>query len=128
MMLDYGLDAHEFFFRDGYFRVLLNGPGETLSRLRLPEIHDVFPPSVMKRLNERHKKILAESASSGFVTTSWVIENLGVVRDTARRDFSYLVKLNLLFREGRGRATRYVPAYGPGESTDNQPTGEKIDR
>ncbi len=128
MMLDHGLNAPEFSFRDGYFRVLLQGPGDALSRLRLPEMHEFLPPSVMDRLDDRHKKILAEAAGNGFVTTAWVIENLGVVRDTARRDFAYLMELNLLVREGRGRATRYVPVSISGQSPDNQPIGEKNDR
>lgn len=128
MMLDHGLNGPEFSFRDGYFGVLLQGPGNSLSRLRLPEIQEILPPSVTERLNDRHKQILAEAASSGFVTTSWVLEKLGVVRDTARRDFAYLVGLKLLVREGRGRATRYVPVYAAGESTDNQPIEKEIDR
>jgi len=32
-----------------------------------------------------------------------------ITRDTASRDFSFLMKLGLVRKEGKGRSTRYVP-------------------
>ncbi len=73
------------------------------------------------KLNERQKKIMMQVHTQGIVTTTWVVNRLKVVRDTARRDFGLLVKLGLLDRKGAGRSIHYIPGRSPGGLPDNQP-------
>ena len=125
-MLDHGLDAHQLEQRDGYFKVILPGPDGHYERLRVPaDARGFVPPSVEAALNERQKRIIIQAQTEGRVSTAWVLEHLGVVRDTARRDFDQLVTMGLLEREGRGRGVHYVVARGSGDSTDNRPKGQK---
>ncbi len=122
-MQDHGLDAHKLDQRDGYFKVILPGPDGDFDRLRTPaDVQGLIPPSVEAQLNDRQKRIMVEVQAVGSVSTSWVIEHLGVVRDTARRDFEHLKGLGLVRRLGRGRSVHYVPGHGAEESADNQPT------
>jgi ATP-dependent DNA helicase RecG len=121
-MLNHGLDEPKYDLVDGYFRIVMQGPGDHLERLRVP--HDTtgaIPAAVEDRLNERHKKILERCATEGSVSTAWVMGQLGIVRDTARRDFAWLIKLGLLDRQGSGRSTRYISGRGSAQSTDNRP-------
>jgi predicted HTH transcriptional regulator len=88
-MLDHGLDAPEFDMADGYFQVVLPGPGDDLNRLRLPAGTDValVPPSVEDQLNKRQKKMV-ELLVNGEELTSRMCEGIfGITRDTASRDF-----------------------------------------
>lgn len=109
-MLDHGLDAPEFEIVDGYFQVTLRGPADDLNRLRITPDRAVgaIPPSLEATLNKRQKKIIAQILSEGYVTTSWCIQNLKIVKDTARRDFNDLISKGVLDRVGQGRRTRYV--------------------
>ena len=68
----------------------------------------IVPPSVEAQLNKRQKKILAHVLKTGSVTAAWCLSNLGVVKDTARRDFNALIILGVLKRVGHGRGTEYV--------------------
>jgi len=61
-----------------------------------------------EQLNERQKKILAEAMHNGYVTTTWCVKILGVVKDTADRDFNKLIAMGLLKRSGKGRSTKYI--------------------
>lgn len=125
-MLDHGLDAHQLEQRDGYFKVILPGPNGNYKRLRVPsDAQRPIPPSVESQLNDRHKQIMIEAQTQGVIRTAWVLEHLKVTRDTARRDFDFLMKLGLLDREGKGRSIRYVPARREGETTDKRPTSQK---
>lgn len=106
--LDHGLDRPLLGTDTGYFQVTFPGPGENLDRLRVPESRLVVTPAVEARLNERQKKAIAEVLMSGFVASGWLVSNLGVTYDTANRDLKGLAELQILVREGRGRAARYV--------------------
>ena len=94
----------------GYFQVTFPGPGENIERIRVPESRLLVTPTVEAQLNERQRAILKHAVESGSVTTKWCIETLGVVRDTAHRDLTTLVKLGLLSRAGSGRAAKYLPS------------------
>jgi predicted HTH transcriptional regulator len=115
-MLDHGLDPPVLGTDTGYFQVTLPGPGDSLDRLRVPEVRLVVTPAMEARLTERQRKILTHALESGCVTTGWCMDTLGVVRDTAHRDLVGLVGLNLLVRKGSGRGARYVPSEGGSES------------
>lgn len=120
-MLDHGLDAHEIDQRDGYFKVVLPGPNGNYDRIRTPaDAQGLIAPSIESKLNERQKKIMVQVQTEGTVTTAWVMDQLGVVKDTARRDFALMVDIGLLDREGSGRGVHYVPARRLRESTDNR--------
>ncbi len=125
-MQDHGLSAHKLGQRDGYFKIILPGPDGDYDRLRTPaDFQGLVPPSVEARLNDRQKQIMVQVQTEGSVSTTWVINNMKVVKDTARRDFALLLDLGLIERIGLGRGVRYIPARGQSESTDNRPTKRK---
>ncbi len=115
-MLDHGLDQPLLGTDTGYFQITFPGPGENIERLRVPETRLVVTRAVEAQLNERQKKALVEVLKSGFVSSGWLVKELGVTYDTANRDLKGLAELNLLMRQGLGRAARYVlrePGYTP---------------
>lgn len=117
-MLDHGLGRPAFASDDGCVVVTLPGPADDMERIRVPEgVATGMTPAQEDALNDRQPAILQEAVSNGSVTTSWCLDALGVVKDTARRDFAHLVELGLLLRTGKGRGTKYVPVL-PVESTD----------
>jgi len=59
-------------------------------------------------LNERQKYALEKIKSQGFIRSIEIQKKFGITRDTANRDLSYLIKLNLIKREGRGKKVRYL--------------------
>jgi predicted HTH transcriptional regulator len=125
-MQDHGLSAHKLDQRDGYFKVILPGPDGDFDRLITPaDVQGLVLPSVEARLNDRQKQIMVQVQTEGSVSTAWVIDNMKVVKDTARRDFALLLDLGLIERIGQGRGVRYIPARGQSESTDNRPTKRK---
>ena len=125
-MQDHGLSAHKLDQRDGYFKVILPGPDGDFDHLRTPvDVQGLTPPSVESQLNHRQKQIMVQVQTEGSVSTAWVIDNMKVVKDTARRDFTLLLGLGLIERIGRGRGIRYIPSRGQGEPTDNRPTKRK---
>jgi predicted HTH transcriptional regulator len=109
-MLDHGLDAPQIEMRDGYFQVILMGPGDNLKRLRVPDGAgvSVVPPSIEEKLNDRQKKIIQQILKEGFVTSGWCKEKLKVTYDTAQRDLSELVDQDVLIKSGSGRSTKYL--------------------
>ena len=114
-MLDHGLEAPQLDVQDGYFQVILPGPGNNLDRLRTPaKIETAFvSPSVEQQMNERQKAIVAHVLEHGVVTSGWCRKNIPVVYDTIRRDLLDLVKLGVLQQKGRGRNTRYLARSEP---------------
>ena len=109
-MAGHGLDEPVFDLRDGWFEVALIGPGECLDKVKSSRAVWQIPPRTRKRLSARQEAIVAHALAEGRVTTSWCINELKVARDTAHRDLTTLVELNILSREGRGRASLYVLA------------------
>ena len=59
-------------------------------------------------LNERQKYALEKIKSQGFIRSIEVQKKFGITRDTANRDLNYLIKLNLIKRDGRGKKVRYL--------------------
>lgn len=108
-MLNHGLDEPVYDLVQGYFRVTFNGPGENLERLKPPTgIGSFLSPAVEEQLNKRQKAVLQEVLKSGSVTSGWVVQSERVTYDTANRDLRGLAELNILERQGKGRATKYV--------------------
>jgi predicted HTH transcriptional regulator len=106
-MLNHGLDQPQLGTDTGYFQLTLPGPGENLDRIRAPVTRLTVTPAMEARLNERQKKIVAQVAQAGQVTSGWCVRNLNVVKDTAHRDLVELVEFGLLVRTGRGRNVAY---------------------
>jgi predicted HTH transcriptional regulator len=107
-MLNHGLDAPAFTEQDGYFLVTFPGPDGHYDRLKVPEgAPRLVSPAIEAKLNDRQKRIMAQVAQTGLVTSGWCVRNLNVVKDTAHRDLVELVELRLLVRTGRGRNVAY---------------------
>ena len=106
-MLNHGLDQPLLDMDTGYFQVTFPGPGDNLDRIRIPETRLTVTPAIEAQLNDRQKKIIAQVAKAGHVTSGWCVSNLNVVKDTAHRDLVELVGLGLLVRTGRGRNIAY---------------------
>lgn len=107
-MLDHGLDQPLISTDTGYFQITFPGPGDNIERLRVPEERLIVTPAVESKLNERQRKALAEVLKSGFVSSGWLVKELGVTYDTANRDLKGLAELQILIRQGLGRSARYV--------------------
>ena len=108
-MLNHGLDAPDLSRADGYFIVTLPGPNGDYERIRVTgEVAGPVTPAIEAQLNDRQKKILLEVQASGSVTSTWCQKAFGVVRDTAHRDLTALLDLNLIEKIGKGRGVRYV--------------------
>jgi len=109
-MLDHGLEKPEFDLFDGYFQVVLKGPGEDINRLRVPNgaVRYAIPPSVEEQLNERQKKMYELLIQGHTLTSRFCEKKFDISRPTAANDFNLLVNLRLARIEGKGRSTRYV--------------------
>jgi ATP-dependent DNA helicase RecG len=113
-MLDHGLDAPQLDVQDGYFQVILLGPGDNVDRLRTPAKIEgsVVPPSIELQMNDRQKAIVSHALKNGIVTSGWCRKQLPVAYDTIRRDLLELIRLGVLEQKGKGRSTRYVTRTG----------------
>lgn len=107
-MLNHGLEQPLLGTDTGYFQVTFPGPGENLDRIHVTETPLVVTPAIEAQLNDRQKKIVAQVAKAGYVTSGWCRKHLPVVYDTIRRDLLGLLKLGILEPQGKGRSTRYI--------------------
>jgi predicted HTH transcriptional regulator len=109
-MLDHGLDAPQLDVQDGYFQVILPGPGKDLERLRVSReaVGQGVTPAVEAMLGERQKKMVEMLLQGEALTSRKCEQRFGITRDTANRDFGVLVKLGVVVRIGAGRSTTYV--------------------
>ncbi len=107
-MLNHGLDQPLLGTDTGYFQVTFPGPADNIERLRAPEGKMLVTPAVETQLNKRQRKALAEVIASGSVSSGWLVKHLSITYDTANRDLKELAKLNILVREGHGRAAKYI--------------------
>jgi len=109
-MIDHGLDEPEIDSYTGYFQVIFGGPGDDIDKIHVSvkNVGQVIPPSIEAKLNDRQKKIITHILKEGFVTSGWCVKKLKVVQNTAYRDLTGLIKLDILEQTGKGRGTRYV--------------------
>ncbi len=109
-MLNHGLDIPLLGSETGYFQVIFPGPADDLERLRVPPsaASQGVPPAVEAQLNDRQKRIVLQVLKEGAVASGWCVRQFKVVYDTANRDLVGLVKLEVLERQGHGRAVKYV--------------------
>jgi len=106
-MVDHGLGVPGYSFRDGYFEVVLRGPGDDVDRLKTPAKTSASP-SVEERLTKRQRQMAELLASSKALTSRGCQERFGISGVTAAADFKVLVGLGIAERIGKGRGTRYV--------------------
>jgi len=112
-MVDNGLAPPSIEEKFGGVMVTLNGPGKTFdpSNYKLSSQTFEIGKSKLNKLNERQKNIvkyLLENPEERQVTNKWVRDEYTVAHETAHKDISFLVKLNLLRKEGSGRSTFYI--------------------
>ena len=107
-MLNHGLDQPLLGTDTGYFQVTFPGPGENLERIHVPETRLIVTPAIEAQLNERQKKIIAQVAKTGHITSGWCRKSFGVALLTVQRDLAALVEFGLIERKGKGRGARYV--------------------
>lgn len=110
-MLDHGLEAPEYSFRDGYFTVILRGPGDNVDKITLPSRGGI-PASVEERLSDNQRQILEWLAAGETMTNRKCQKRLGVSKVTATKELRALVVHGLAEQIGKGRSIRYV--YGGG--------------
>ena len=109
-MIDHGLDAPKIEMGDGYFQVILPGPGDDLKRIRIPADagESPVPPSLEEKLTDRQKKILQQVLEEGFVTSGWCKKKFNLAYQAIYRDLSTLIDLKILKLQGQGRNARYI--------------------
>lgn len=110
-MIDHGLDTPQIEMSDGYFQVILFGPGDDLKRLRVPEKANstILTPSTESQLSRRQIKIIKYALVNGSVTRNWCMTTFKIGHDVAHKDLSGLSSLGLLEQKGKGPATHYIP-------------------
>jgi predicted HTH transcriptional regulator len=106
-MIDHGLDVPKIEMSDGYFQVILIGPGDDLKRLRVPQ-PTIESQTVFESFNERQRSMAAMLTEGQFLSSKKCQELFGVTRETVNRDFEVLLKANIATRKGKGRSTVYV--------------------
>ena len=107
-MLNHGLEAPEYSYRDGYFTVRLNGPGSDLFRLKVPlEGNAGVTVGVEERLPERQRQIAEWLAKGETITNRVCQERLKISKVTAMNDLKSLVSAGLAEKVGMGRSARY---------------------
>lgn len=111
-MIDHGLKNIVLGEDTGYFQVIFKGPGANIDKLRISTKSErqTIPPSIVERLNERQKRMVALLVKSEVLTSGFCEKKFGITRPTAASDFAFLVKLGIAIKQGKGRATHYVLA------------------
>lgn len=114
-MLDHGLEAPEYSFRDDCVVVTFRGPGDALEKIRTHDARAVFdvPPSVTESLTGNQKTILKELLQRGQCDVPQLAATLEVTGQAVRKDLAKLQKLALVEKRGQARATYYVLKESP---------------
>jgi predicted HTH transcriptional regulator len=106
-MPDHGLKVPEFIFQNGYFTVLLRGPGDDVNQITTP-VDAGIPASLEERLTDRQRRVVEWLAAGNTITNRECQNRFGVSKVTATKELSALVKAGLAERIGEGRSVRYV--------------------
>ena len=111
-MIDHGLEDFLLGEDTGYFQVIFKGPGQDIDKLRISmkSERQTIPPSIVERMSDRQKKMLALLLKNEVLTSSLCEKKFGITRPTAASDFAFLVKLGLAVKQGKGRSTHYILA------------------
>ena len=107
-MLDHGLAMPNYEFRDGYFTVVLKGPGNDVESIRIPNIEEEVGSSVYEHLTERQREMAKTIASGAVLTSRECQKRHGISGVMVARDFQALLDAGIANRVGNGRNTRYV--------------------
>jgi ATP-dependent DNA helicase RecG len=106
-MIDHGLKAPEYVFRDGYFVVTLRGPGDNINQIRTPPESGV-PASAEERLTKRQRRIVEWLAAGQTITNRECQEHFNISKVTATKELRTLVEAGFAVQIGKGRSARYV--------------------
>jgi ATP-dependent DNA helicase RecG len=71
---------------------------------------DTLPPLDLSGLNERQRKAVEYVQHHGSITVPQYLTLVDIAERQARTDLRQLVERGILVLQGKGRATRYVPA------------------
>ena len=107
LMLEHGLDAPGYEYRDGYFCVILKGPGKNLDRV-IVDRNVTAPASKEALLTERQRRIAKWLAKGDSVTNRNCQKHFRISKVTAMNDLGALVNVGIAERVGRGRSVRYL--------------------
>lgn len=110
-MLNHGLEAPEYVFRDGYFTVTIKGPGDDVNKIKTPAEGGVSA-SIEERLTDRQRRIVEWLAAGETITNRECQERLGISKVTATKDLRALMECGLAEQIGKGRSVRYVYSGG----------------
>jgi ATP-dependent DNA helicase RecG len=119
-MLNHGLDAPIYAQQDGYFVVTFRGPNGNYERLKTPEgATGLIAPAIEAQLSERQRKMVSMMARGEPLTSKVCQRKFKVSAPVIFEDFQALLRLSIVERIGRGRATRYILRTRPVESLGN---------
>jgi predicted HTH transcriptional regulator len=110
-MIDHGLNAPQYSYKDGFFTVTLKGPGADLSRIQKPVLKEV-PVGKETVLSERQKEIARWLAEGEAITNQICQKRLRISKVTAMNDLKELVNAGLAEQTGKGRSVRYIYKAG----------------
>jgi ATP-dependent DNA helicase RecG len=106
-MQRHGLDPISLGIELGYFQLVFPGPGDDLSRLRVPHRGVLVPPEVEAQLTERQKRIIRWLLEAQEISASQCQRKLRVSRPVITADLGRLIALDIIYKTGAGPATRY---------------------
>jgi ATP-dependent DNA helicase RecG len=101
-MIDHGLKAPTYVFRDGYFAVILGGTGDNVKKIKTPE-ETVIPASIEERLTDRQRSIVVWLAAGRAVTNRECRQRLGISKVTATKELRALVEAGLAEQIGQDK-------------------------
>lgn len=109
-MVDHGLEPPQFNSNNGFFEVVLFGPGDDIDRLRVrgDSVGQIISPSVEAKLSPRQRQMMVLLVQGQQLTSRRCEKEFGITRDTANRDFTHLISLGLVMARGEGRSRHYV--------------------
>ena len=110
-MIDHGLKTPEYIFRDGYFTVMLRGPGDNVNQIKTP-VESGIPASIEELLTDRQKRIVEWLAAGQTVTNRECQKRLAISKVTATKELRALVEAGFAEQIGKGRSVRYIFSGG----------------
>lgn len=104
-----GLRRPEFQFRDGYFVVVLWGPGDDILKLKSQNSRLLFevPVLVLKELNKTQRVIIKILMEVGEAKTMDLAKRLGLSRPAIHKALTILKEEGLVKQSGKTRDATY---------------------
>ena len=106
-MIDHGLRTPAYIYRDGYFIVILWGPGDDINKIK-PPVEPGIPASMEEQLTDRQRRIVEWLAAGKTVTNRECQEYFKISKVTATKELGTLVEVGFAEQIGKGRSIRYI--------------------